>query len=237
MQLVKSNTQGLDFSFNSFLDARLFRFCFVLNGRGVVWRSHTLAYTRRVWGNAYTGLVLMAFYVTLRHVMRNASKLACRLANNTLANIQANLSPFRCIPHYVTQRDVERNNCSFQYRHFPRPYVYTRGCGYARLGGEGIVSYPDPNVRKSTAYIGSGQQVDRRCFWNARCYVTIVTSKKIYVVKSSVKYVKCVAPGYWKSRTDVVLKARNPNIAGMVLLLCVVASLSIWSETSARNAF
>ena len=34
------------------------------------------------------------------------------------------------------QRDVERNNCSLeqvQYRHFPRPYVYTRGCGYARL--------------------------------------------------------------------------------------------------------
>ena len=68
--------------------------------------------------------------------MRNASKLACRLANNTLANIQANLSPFRCIPHYVTQRDVERNNCSLEpvgYRHFSRPYVSTRGCGYARL--------------------------------------------------------------------------------------------------------
>ena len=43
---------------------------------------------------------------------------------------------FRCIPHYVTQRDVERNNCSLEpvgYRHFPRPYVSTRGCGYARL--------------------------------------------------------------------------------------------------------
>ena len=52
------------------------------------------------------------------------------------ANLQANLSPFRCIPHYVTQRDVERNNCSLEpvgYRHFPRPYVSTRGCGYARL--------------------------------------------------------------------------------------------------------
>ena len=30
------------------------------------------------------------------------------------ANLQANLSPFRCIPHYVTQRDVERNNCSLE---------------------------------------------------------------------------------------------------------------------------
>ena len=52
------------------------------------------------------------------------------------ANLQANLSPFRCIPHYVTQRDVERNNCSLEpvgYRHFPRPYVSTRGCGYARV--------------------------------------------------------------------------------------------------------
>ena len=56
------------------------------------------------------------------------------------ANLQANLSPFRCIPHYVTQRDVERNNCSLEpvgYRHFPRPYVSTRGCGYARLDGRG----------------------------------------------------------------------------------------------------
>ena len=31
----------------------------------VVWRSHTLAYTRRVWGNAYTGLVLMSNYCVL----------------------------------------------------------------------------------------------------------------------------------------------------------------------------
>ena len=43
------------------------------------------------------------------------------------ANLQANLSPFRCIPQYVTLRDVERNNCSLE-------QVYTRGCGYARLG-------------------------------------------------------------------------------------------------------
>ena len=62
------------------------------------------------------------------------------------ANLQANLSR---IPHYVTQRDVERNNCSLeqvQYRHFPRPYVYTRGCGYARLtlgGGGGGVGVRD----------------------------------------------------------------------------------------------
>ena len=72
------------------------------------------------------------------------------------ANLQANLSR---IPHYVTQRDVERNNCSLeqvQYRHFPRPYVYTRGCGYARLtlggGGGGVrdkfVFYPSQNMVK-----------------------------------------------------------------------------------------
>ena len=61
------------------------------------------------------------------------------------ANLQANLSPFRCIPHYVTQRDVERNNCSLEpvgYRHFPRPYVSTRGCGYARLDKDSLVPRP-----------------------------------------------------------------------------------------------
>ena len=78
------------------------------------------------------------------------------------ANLQANLSPFRCIPHYVTQRDVERNNCSLEpvgYRHFPRPYVSTRGCGYARLGfgylGMGRVLLPHG--------FGPGCQVPGEC--------------------------------------------------------------------------
>ena len=49
-----------------------------------------------------------------------------------LANLQANLTQFRCIPHYVTRRDVT-HNCSLEevvyYRHFPRVTL----CGYARV--------------------------------------------------------------------------------------------------------
>ena len=43
------------------------------------------------------------------------------------ANLQANLSPFRCIPHYVTQRDVERNNCSLEQGISPDPTCIREG--------------------------------------------------------------------------------------------------------------
>ena len=68
---------------------------------------------------------------------RNGLRLACTQQGCCLLIYKPIPAAIRCIPHYVTQRDVERNNCSLeqvQYRHFPRPYVYTRGCGYARLG-------------------------------------------------------------------------------------------------------
>ena len=62
------------------------------------------------------------------------------------ANLQANLSPFRCIPHYVTQRDVECNNCSLeqvQYRHFPRSFI-REGVATPRLPPAGSGEEPQP---------------------------------------------------------------------------------------------
>ena len=66
------------------------------------------------------------------------------------ANLQANLSPFRCIPHYVTQRDVECNNCSLEQVIYARMTRYCKlfflQVGATRLPLV-VVSYPDPYFR------------------------------------------------------------------------------------------
>ena len=82
----------------------------------------------------------------------------------------------------MTQRDVERNNCSLEpvgYRHFPRPYVSTRGCGYARLVYYSVYSNISSNISclriehykqirilkysQSRAYGGPGGRATKHC--------------------------------------------------------------------------